>query len=76
METAGKTAEVPSQSATSSAGGERTGEMKEFANVQIKAVLQPTAAEALLARVESEQFPRCGMIAFESDLRVMRSGKF
>ena len=58
------------------AGGERTGEMKEFANVQIEVVLQPAAAQALLARVESELFPRYGMIAFESDVRVMRSGKF
>jgi nitrogen regulatory protein PII len=58
------------------AGGERTGEMKEFANVQIEVVLQPAAAQALLARLEGELFPRYGMIAFESDVRVMRSGKF
>jgi len=58
------------------AGGERTGEMKEFANVQIEVVLQPAAAHALLARVEGELFHRYGMIAFESDVRVMRSGKF
>ena len=57
-------------------GGERAGEMKEFANVQIEVVLQPAAAQALLARLESELFPRFGMIAFESDVRVMRSGKF
>ena len=58
------------------AGGERTGEMKEFANIQIEVVLQPASAHALLARVEGELFPRYGMIAFESDVRVMRSGKF
>ena len=58
------------------AGGERAGEMKEFANVQIEVVLQPAAAETLLARLEKELFPRYGMIAFESDVRVMRSGKF
>ncbi len=57
-------------------GGERAGEMKEFANVQIEVVLQPAAAQALLARLEGELFPRYGMIAFESDVRVMRSGKF
>jgi hypothetical protein len=55
------------------AGGERTGEMKEFANVQIEVGLQPTATQALLARVESELFPRYGMIAFDSDVHVMRS---
>ena len=57
-------------------GGERAGEMKEFANVQIEVVLQPAAAQALLARLERELFPRYGMIAFESDVRVMRSAKF
>jgi hypothetical protein len=58
------------------AGGERTGEMKEFANVQSAVALQPAAGHALLARVENELFQRYGMIAFESDVRVMRSGKF
>ena len=57
-------------------GGERAGEMKEFANVQIEVVLQPAAAQALLARLEREFFPHYGMIAFESDVRVMRSAKF
>ena len=57
-------------------GGERAGEMKEFANVQIEVVLQPAAAETLLARLEKELFPRYGMIAFVSDVRVLRSGKF
>lgn len=57
-------------------GGERTGEMKEFANVQIEVVLQPDAAVVLLARLEAEFFPSYGMIAFESDVRVMRRGKF
>ena len=57
-------------------GGERAGEMKEFANVQIEVVLQPAAAHTLLARLESELFPSFGMIAFESEVRVLRSGKF
>lgn len=57
-------------------GGERAGEMKEFANVQIEVVLQPAAAQVLLTRLEREFFPRYGMIAFESDVRVLRSIKF
>ena len=60
----------------SGAGGERAGETKEFANVQIEVILQPAAAHALLERVEKELFPRFGMIAFESDVRVIRSAKF
>ncbi len=58
------------------AGGERAGEMKEFANVQIEVVLTPEAAGALLARIATELFPRYGMIAFEADVRVLRAGKF
>jgi nitrogen regulatory protein PII len=58
------------------AGGERGGETKEFANVQIEVVLQPAAAQALLERLERELFPRYGMIAFEADVRVIRSAKF
>ena len=58
------------------AGGERAGEMKEFANVQIEVVLTPEAAGTLLARLAAELFPRYGMIAFEADVRVLRAGKF
>jgi len=58
------------------AGGERSGEIKEFANVQIEVVLQPAAAQALLERLEHELFPCYGMIAFEADVRVIRSAKF
>lgn len=57
-------------------GGERAGEMKEFANVQIEVVLQPEAAQRLLARLAKEFFPCYGMVAFESDVRVLRSEKF
>lgn len=50
--------------------------MKEFANVQIEVVLTADAASALLARIEKELIPRYGMIVFESDVRVLRAGKF
>lgn len=56
--------------------GERAGEMKEFANVQVEVILKPVAAGELLARLARELFPRYGMIAFESDVRVVRSAKF
>ena len=58
------------------AGGERSGEMKEFANVQVEVVLTPDAAQALLIAIERELFPRYATIAFESDVRVIRSSKF
>ena len=58
------------------AGGERTGETKEFANVQIEVVLNAEAAGTLLTRIEREMFPLYGMIARESDVRVLRLKKF
>ena len=58
------------------AGGARTGEMKEFANVQIEIVLTAAAASARLARIEKQLIPRDGMIVFESEVRVLRAGKF
>lgn len=57
-------------------GGERSGETPDYANVQIEVVLQPAAAELLLSRLHAEFFPRYGMIVFESDVRVIRSGKY
>lgn len=58
------------------ASGERGGEIKEYANVQIEVVLQPAAAEVLLAGLDRELFPRFRMIAFVTDVGVIRSAKF
>jgi len=58
------------------AGGSRTGEVMDFANVQIEVVLAEAAASALLERIEKGLFPHYGMIVFESDVRVLRAGKF
>lgn len=58
------------------ARGERPADIREFANIQVEVVLQPDAAQKLLARLHAELFPRYGMIAFESDVRVLRPGKF
>lgn len=57
-------------------GGERRGEMKEFANVQIEVILNAEAANTLLARTEKEMFPLYGMVVRESDVRVLRAEKF
>ena len=58
------------------AGGERSGETPECSNVQIEVVLPAEASEKLLTRLEREFFPLYGMVVFESDVRVIRSGKF
>ena len=56
--------------------GKRPADIREFANIQIEVIVPPEVAETLLERLEKEFFPRYGMIAFESDIRVLRQGKF
>jgi nitrogen regulatory protein PII len=56
--------------------GKRPADIPEFANLQIEVILQPEAAATLLTRLGQELFPRYGMIAFESDVRVLRKDKF
>lgn len=56
--------------------GKRPGDIPEFANIQVEIVVSPEVAQTLLARLESEFFPRYAMIAFEADVRVLRKGKF
>lgn len=56
--------------------GERPADIREFANIQIEVILPPERAEELLQRLEKEFFARYAMIAFESDVRVLRANKF
>jgi hypothetical protein len=56
--------------------GRREADIPEFANIQIEVIVPPEVAQAVLARLVKEFFPRYGMIAFESDVRVLRPNKF
>lgn len=56
--------------------GERPADIREFANVQIEVILPPERAEALLGRLQKDFFPRYAMIAYETDVRVVRPEKF
>ena len=58
------------------ARGKRPADIRGFANIQIEVVVQPDVAKTLLERLEKEFFPRYAMIAFESDVRVLRPQKF
>jgi nitrogen regulatory protein PII len=58
------------------AKGERTAEMAELANVQIEVIVPPTVSEQLMARLESDYFPKYGMVAYEVEVRVRRPQKF
>ncbi len=56
--------------------GTRGGDIPEFTNIQVEAIVPPAVAEAILARLEREYFRRFAMVAFESDIRVVRRDKF
>jgi nitrogen regulatory protein P-II 2 len=58
------------------ARGERPGDIREFANIQIEVIVQPEVAQRLLEQLHQDFFPRYAMIAFESDVRVLRPAKF
>ena len=56
--------------------GKRPADIREFANIQIEVIVPPEVAQQLLARLGQDFFPRYAMIAFESDVRVLRREKF
>lgn len=56
--------------------GERNADISETGNVQIEIIAKPVVAEALLMRLRSELFSSYAMVAYESDVRVLRPEKF
>ncbi len=56
--------------------GERTADIMEAGNVQIEVIVKPAVAEAALERLQREVFPSYAMIAYESEVRVLRPEKF
>ena len=60
----------------SGAKGGRPGDIVEFGNIQMEAIVPPEVADNFLTRLQDEFFPRYAIIAYESDVRVLRPGKF
>ena len=56
--------------------GDRGADIGEMGNVQIEAIVKPQVSEALLQRLRSDLFPSYAMVAYESDVRVLRAEKF
>jgi nitrogen regulatory protein P-II 2 len=56
--------------------GARLGEMEGFANVQFEVIVPPAVASRLLESMEDEFFPRYAMVAYETDIHVVRPQKF
>ncbi len=58
------------------AQGERPADIAEFGNIQVEVIARPAVAEELLGRLHREFFPKYAMIAYESEVRVLRGDKF
>lgn len=58
------------------AKGRRTADIQEFANIQVEVIVSPLVAEKLLTRLAHEFFPKFAMVAYETDIRVLRREKF
>lgn len=58
------------------AQGSRVADIEEFGNIQIEVVLQPEQAMTLLEHLERDFFARFAMIAYATDIDVIRSSKF
>jgi nitrogen regulatory protein PII len=56
--------------------GERNADMVETGNVQLQVIVKATAAETLMNRLHAELFKAYAMVAYESDVRVLRPDKF
>ena len=56
--------------------GRRTADIQEFANIQVEVIVPPAVAEKLLRRLEGEFFNKFAMVAYETDIRVLRREKF
>ena len=56
--------------------GRRSADLVESGNVQIEVIARPAVAEALLARLYAEFFHDYAMVAYESEVSVMRPDKF
>ena len=56
--------------------GQRSADLVESGNVQIEVIAKPSVAETMLARLHAEYFQDYAMVAYESDVRVMRPEKF
>jgi len=56
--------------------GRRTADIQEFANIQVEVIVPPAVAEKLLQRLQKEFFAKFAMVAYETDVRVLRWEKF
>jgi nitrogen regulatory protein P-II 2 len=56
--------------------GVRFAEMEEFANIQLEVILSPARSQQLLEILQKDFFPKYAMIAYESDVRILRANKF
>jgi nitrogen regulatory protein P-II 2 len=57
-------------------GGQRTGDMDALSNVKLEMITTRERADTLLGELERDYFPNFAMIAYTSDVGVVRQAKF
>jgi nitrogen regulatory protein PII len=58
------------------AKGARVADLQEFSNIQVEVIVPPAVAQNLLERLQRDMFPHFTIIAYETDVRVLRPDKF
>lgn len=56
--------------------GERNADIDETGNVQIQVIVKPAVAAVVLDRLHRELFAAYAMVAYESEVHVLRPDKF
>jgi len=56
--------------------GDRTADIVETGNVKLEVIVKPAVAEAVLERLHREFFKDYAMVAYETEVHVMRPEKF
>lgn len=56
--------------------GLRLADIPEFSNIQVEVIIPPSVSEVLLQRLHTNFFSKFAMVAYESDIRVLRPDKF
>lgn len=58
------------------AQGGRPADIPEYTNLQIQVIVKPPVANEILEQLGRDFFPRYAMVAFTSDIQVLRAEKF
>lgn len=56
--------------------GDRSADISETGNVQVQVIVKPAVAERILGKLQAELFADYAIVAYESEVHVLRPEKF